>query len=353
MSAHSESLDNRKRKILKAVVHEHVETAEPVASESLVQHYDFGVRSATIRNEMAEMADMGYLRQPHTSSGRVPSDLGYRFYVDQLMDAPHLPMSDAVKAKESLASAAVEFDRAISQTCRILTGLTRYTSIATQIVGKETIIRHISLSRITGRKLLLVVVLSDGRVEHRIVDPGISVQDRDVIQVSNLLSSHFCTASIGAVLSADDIDIPQPVSQSAGTIYSRAKYVLKNLAESLSFSDTSVHIEGTNYILSQPEFQDVLRLTSILSALEERTRLYQLLSRLVLGPDVTVIVGAENPYNEMQDTSFVAASYKIGDKVVGTIGVIGPTRMNYRRAVAAVEVMARNLSNLLTDLSLS
>lgn len=353
MGANAESLDDRKRRILKAVVHEHLDTAEPVASESLVQHYDLGVRSATIRNEMAEMADMGYLRQPHTSAGRVPSDMGYRFYVDRLMDTPQLPKRDAMKAKESLASAAAEFDLAVSQTCRILTGLTRYTSIATQIVGVETNIRHISLSRITGRKLLLVVVLSDGRVEHRIVDPGIQVQERDVIYGANLLTAHFCGINIETVLSAEDSDFLQPMSQSTGAIYASAKEVLKNVAESLSLSEASVHIEGTNYILSQPEFQDVLRLTSILSALEERTRLYQLLSRLVLGPDVTVIVGTENPYNEMHDTSFVATSYKIGDKVVGTIGVMGPTRMNYRHAVAAVEVMARNLSNLLTDLSLS
>jgi heat-inducible transcriptional repressor len=302
---------------------------------------------------MAEMADMGYLRQPHTSAGRVPSDMGYRFYVDRLMDAPQLPKRDVVKAKESLASSAAEFDRAVSQTCRILTGLTSYTSIATQIIGAETNIRHVSLSRITGRKLLLVVVLWDGRVEHRIVDPGIQVQDIDVVQATNLLTERFCGKSIESVAAAEQIDYPQPISQLAGVVYKSARGVLKGIADSLSLSESSVHIEGTNFILSQPEFQDVLRLTSILSALEERTRLYQLLSKLVLGPDVTVIVGAENPYNEMQDTSFVAASYKIGDKVVGTIGVMGPTRMNYRHAVAAVEVMAKNLSTLLTDLSSS
>lgn len=352
MRAHFELLDERKRRILKAVVHEYVETAEPVGSESLVQRYNFSVRSATIRNEMAEMADMGYLRQPHTSAGRVPSDLGYRFYVDRLMDAPQLPKREAVRAKEGLSSAAAEFDRAVSQTCRILTGLTRYTSIATQVMGMETVIRHITLSRITGRKLLLVVVLSDGRVEHRIVNPGVQVQDTDVIQVASLLTLQYIGKSIDASTFFEDDDIP-PVAGSAELIYKSSLEILKQVAESLSLSEASVHIEGTNYILAQPEFQDVMRLTSILSALEERTRLYQLLSKLVLGPDVTVIVGSENPYGEMHDTSFVAASYKIGGRVIGTIGVMGPTRMDYRRAVAAVEVMAQNLSNLLTDLSLS
>lgn len=352
MYAYAGMLDERKCRILKAVVHEYVETAEPVGSEALVQHYDFGVRSATIRNEMAEMADLGYLRQPHTSAGRVPSDLGYRFYVDRLMDAPQLPKREVVKAKEGLSSVAAEFDRVVSQTCRILTGLTKYTSIATQVIGPETVIKHIALSKITGKKLLLVVVLSDGRVEHRIVNLGIHVQDSDVIQAANLLTLQYIGKTLDTSTFSED-DVLPPIASSAEVIYRASLKILKQVAESLSLSEASVHIEGTNYILAQPEFQDMLRLTSLLSALEERTRLYQLLSKLVLGPDVTVIVGSENPYNEMHDTSFVAASYKIGDRVVGTIGVMGPTRMNYRRAVAAVEVMARNLSSLLTDLSLS
>jgi heat-inducible transcriptional repressor len=123
--------------------------------------------------------------------------------------------------------------------------------------------------------------------------------------------------------------------------------------ESLAGPDNEIYVEGTNCVVRQPEFKDLAKLEVILNALEERTRLYQLLSRVVLGPDVTVIIGSENPYGEMHDTSFIGARYKIGGRVVGTIGVIGPTRMNYSRAVAAVDLMARNLSELLTELSVS
>jgi len=352
MHPHRAALDERKRRILKAVVHEHVETAEPVGSEALALHYDLGVRPATIRNEMAEMADMGYLRQPHTSAGRVPSDMGYRFYVDRLMGSAILLRREASRAGERLAAEATELDRVISQTCRILSGLTRYTSIATQPTAQNTIISHVSLSKVAGRKLLLVVALSDGRVEHRILDLGAEVSDADMVRTSNLLASRFVGEEIDAI-GAPATDAALPQAQPLASVCAEVLAVLRQVAESVSLSEAEVWIEGTSYFFKQPEFKDVAKLDAVLAALEERKRLYQLLTRTILGPNVTVVIGSENPYHEMHGTSFVASRYKIGDRVAGTIAVIGPTRMDYRGAVAAVEAMARNLGELLTLLSLS
>lgn len=345
MCADIEQLGERKQKILKAVVHEHIETAEPVGSEALMQHYDFGVRSATIRNEMAEMSDMGYLLQPHTSAGRIPSDIGYRFYVDRLMGRVCLMRREAERAKMELAIAATELDRVISHTCRILTGLTCYTSIATKPVAEETVIRHINLTKVGARKIVLVVVLSDGRVEHGIVGCEENVTDSEVVSASNLLAARFIEKAIQDVGTADDMP--------NDSVYNAAVGVLRQVVEDLAQTDASIYVEGMNCVLRQPEFKDLSKLEVILTALEQRTWLCQLLSRAFLGPDVTVIIGAENPYCEMHDTSFIAARYKIGDRTVGTIGIIGPTRMDYRRSVAAVDTMASNLSELLTKLSLS
>lgn len=351
MRTQSEPLDVRKQRILKAVVHKHVETAEPVASEMLVQHYHLGVRSATIRNEMAELAEMGYLRQPHTSAGRVPSDQGYRFYVDRLMGRAYLREREVLAARQRLTEVADELDRIINHTCRILTGLTRYTSVAIRTSIDEITIRHISLSKVGNEKLLLIVALSDGQVEHRIVDCQTAVQESEAVQASNLLSARFVGKTLQQINDADQTDLFAE-KQSPGSIYSMSFNLLSQMAESLSLSEPSVHVEGTHCVLKQPEFQDLSRLEAILTALEERTRLYQLLTRAVLGPNVTIIIGSENPYREMQDASFIAARYRIGDRTAGTIGIIGPTRLDYRRAVAAVDAMARNLSELLTTLSL-
>jgi heat-inducible transcriptional repressor len=352
MCAYKEPLDERKQRILKAVVHEHVETAEPVGSESLVQHYDFGVRSATVRNEMADLADMGYLRQPHTSAGRVPSDMGYRFYVDRLMGPAQLQKREEQKARERLSAAAMELEQILSQTCRILTSITRYTSIATQPVTNETTIRHINISKLDDRKLLLIIVLSDGRVEHGLIDSGGSIAESDVTQTSSIIASEFVGIGINSVRLADT-DSMSAIPHRMLAVYTASVALLKQVAESLAAPESGVYVEGTNYVIRQPEFKDLMKLEAILTVLEERARLYQLLSQVMLDPDVTVMIGSENPYRDMQDTSFVAARYTIGDYTAGTIGVIGPTRMDYRRAVAAVESMARNLSELLTDLSFS
>lgn len=347
MYASEPLLDERKQKILKAVVHEHVGSAEPVGSEVLVLHYDFGVKSATVRNEMAELADMGYLRQPHTSAGRVPSDLGYRFYVDRLMGRAVLSRREAAKAKEKLSSVAQELELAISQTCRMLAALTRCTCVATPPSAEDTVIHHISVSKVGRWKLLLVIALSDGRVEHRIHDPGAHLTCADVEKISNMLASRYVGRSIDAVdtLKMDEDFCPRD------PLRADVISALRQLVESLSPDEEEACVEGTSYILTQPEFKDLLRLEGILAALEERKRLFQFLSKAMLGPEVTVIIGSENPYRDMHETSFVGSRYKIGDRVVGTIGVIGPTRMDYRRAIAAVEAMASNLSNLLTVLS--
>lgn len=345
-----EHLDERKQRILKAVVQEHVETAEPVGSEALLLHYDFGVRSATIRSEMAELAELGYLRQPHTSAGRVPSDMGYRFYVDRLMGPSSLLQLEAEKARQALTSVATELDKVLTETCRILSGLTRYTSIATPPTVGETVICHISLSSLTRRKLLFVLVLSDGRVEHRMVDLTSPLTEQDIALAGKALASQFMGCGIGEARNASP-EISIPVSPSAAGVYASLVKMLKQVLETLAAPKNDVYVEGTNCVVRQPEFKDLAKLETVLNALEERTRLYQLLSRVVLGPDVTVIIGSENPYNEMQDTSFIGARYKIDGKVVGTIGVLGPTRMDYSRAVAAVDLMARNLSELLTELS--
>lgn len=342
------ALDERKQKILKAVVHEHVETAEPVGSEVLVAHYDFGVRSATIRNEMAELSELGYLRQPHTSAGRVPSDQGYRFYVDRLMGPPLLQKRDEAAARRRLSRLASELEMVISETCRTLSELTCYTSVATQPVAHGAKVSHIGISRVGTSKLLLMVVISDGHVEHRILDLAEKMTDADVQRVSNMVGSQYTGRTVDEAASAKvDVLFPEPMAK----VYRQVMDVVQQVAESLVSDHGDICVEGTNYVLRQPEFKDIATLEAVLAALEQRRQLYQLLTKAMLGADVMVIIGSENPYKDMHHTSFVASTYKIGNRPVGTIGVVGPTRMDYRRAISAVEAMARNLSELLTVLS--
>lgn len=341
-------LDPRKQGILKAIVTDYVYTAEPVGSHTLMARYAFGVRSATLRNEMAELSELGYLQQPHTSAGRIPSDLGYRFYVDRLMELAHLQAAEADDARRKLATQSSEVELILGQTCRILADMARYTSLATHPVVKESTVKHISVVPVGSRKLLAVMVLDNGAVFHELLQFDPMAGRFDPITASNYLMRKLggqSLESIDALSSESFADAPPGADELAREVIEFIKRELR--AE----DEADVHLEGAGYIMRQPEFKDVSRLETVLSILEERSALFKLFSSVYVGPEVTVIIGSENPLDQMRDCSFVGTKYRIGGRIAGTIGLIGPTRMDYRRAVAAVEFMARNLEDLLTQLS--
>ena len=341
-------IGQRKQVILKAIVTDYVRTAEPVGSHMLMAHHSFGIKSATIRSEMAELSELGYLRQPHTSAGRVPSDMGYRLYVDRLMGAGGLPRAEAASARDRLASRRTEMDIILEQTCRILSDLARYASVATHPVIKNARISHASVTRVGHDKLLAVLVLDNGRVLHEFIELSPDSRKIDPVTATNYLMrvlSGLTLHSASAIEAA-----PEDAAQFGGLLAEVVGFIKQEFE---SVEQTEVTTEGAGYIVQQPEFRDARRLEAVLSILQERSALYRLFSSVYLGPEVTVIIGHENPLEQMRDCSFVGARYKIGGRSAGTIGVLGPTRMDYRRAVSAVDFMARNLGELLTALSVA
>lgn len=329
---------------------DYVATAEPVGSHLIASHYELGVRSATIRSELAELSDLGYLRQPHTSAGRIPSDLGYRFYVDRLMGAAMLPRSEAVRASRRLVPRRTEMDIILEQTCQILADLAHYTSMATHPAVKEASISHISVASVGRRKLLIVLVLDTGRVVHELLDLR---QDRGGLTPAKATSFLMRKVS-GRALESAAAALAEPLHEPEAAMEELVGKVRAMIAREIeSAEQTQIQLGGTSYIMQQPEFKDVERLEAMLSVLEQRSALYELFSSVYVGPEVTVIIGSENPVREMQDCSFVGTKYRIGGRVAGTIGILGPTRMDYHRATAAVQFMAANLGDLLTRLSVA
>jgi len=340
-------IDQRKQVILKAIITDYVRTAEPVGSHTLVERYQLGVKSATIRNEMAELSELGYLQQPHTSAGRIPSDLGYRFYVDRLMELAGLSSTEAANARNKLTTRSSEMDIILEQTCRILSDIARYASVATHPVVKDASISHVSVAYVGKNKLLAVVVLDNGRVIHELQELSPESRRPDAVTAINYLTRHL----VGCTLeSLSTMEIPEDAADMSELIGKILRFLRLEIE---SIEETDVHLEGASYIVQQPEFKDIHRLEAVLSVLEQRSALYKLFSAVYLGPEVTVIIGSENPLSEMRDCSFVGARYRVAGRIAGTIGVLGPTRMDYRRAVSAVEFMAKNLGNLLTALSLA
>jgi len=344
-------LDDRKQKILGAVVRDYVETVKPLGSEDLAARHQWGIKSATIRNEMAELAELGFLRQPHTSAGRIPSDQGYRFYVDHLMVAQAL--EESTLPAPDAENQALEMERLLRRTCALLTQATSYTSVATPPRPADTQVRQIFLTPAGEDRLLVVMLLSTGQVENRLLCPSQSnapaVSAADIVALGNALNAAFAGQALEA-LAGQTSEAPPEFAPALRSLYAMLTAAARQMAQA-AVDEDSVYMEGASEILRQPEFRDVAKIESVLDTLQRGTLLFQTLSRALLGPDVTVVIGAENHVPAMTECSVVTASYYVGTRKRGTIGVVGPTRMNYDRAVPAVGFFSSSLSRTLTRLA--
>lgn len=344
-------LDARKQKILSAVVRDYVETVKPLGSEDLAQRHRWGIKSATIRNELAELSELGLLRQPHTSAGRIPSDLGYRFYVDHLM--AFAPNANAALPLLDEEDQALEMERLLRRTCALLTRTTSYTSVATPPRPADTQVSQIFVTPAGDDRLLLVLILSTGQVENRLLCPAppeaAAATPAELTAVGNALSAALAGQPLDT-LSTTLFAAPAELSPSLRSLYSSLIAAAQQMARHAA-DDDSIYLEGTSEILRQPEFKDVAKIECVLETLQRGTLLFQTLSRALLGADVTVVIGAENHVPAMTECSVVSASYYVGTRKRGTLGVVGPTRMDYDRAVPAVGFFSRTLSRTLTRLA--
>lgn len=345
-------LQSRKREILRAVVRHYVETAEPVGSEWLAETHDFGVRSATIRNEMAEMAELGYLQQPHTSAGRIPSDKGYRFYVDWLITPRALTTVQRQHLRERLEKSRAEVERVLQQTCQMLSALTHYVSMATAPEIEQDAVRQIHLSVLDRRRLLVVVALASGRVEHAIMPAHTDLMSVELERIEQLVNGAVRGRTIPQAILEAGPEPAEPLSADGDSILQAVTAAVREaLARIHSEEPGEVVVEGTIAVLRQPEFQSGDSVRGLVELLEERRQLFSIL-RDVYTREAQVIIGSESPDRRMQSCSLVAARYRVMGRYVGTIGVLGPTRMDYDRTVPAVRYMARSVGEILTRLSL-
>lgn len=344
-------LDPRKQRILQAIVRDYVDTAEPVGSGALSERHDFGVKPATIRNEMAEMADLGYLDQPHTSAGRIPSEKGYRFYVDWLI-TPQAPSPDECRRlRDQIDKARTEVERVLHQTCRMLSALTHYVSMATPPEMEQDQVRQLHLAVLDRHRLLAVLAMATGRVEHAVVSVAVDLMSIDLGRVERALApwlqGHTAAQAVDAAAAPGE-----PLTTDSETVYyAVATAVKQTLSRIQAEQPGDVFVEGTSEVLRQPEFSYGEAVLPLMELLEERRRLFSLL-RDAYARQAQVLIGSEGGDPRMRMCSLVAARYTVLGRYTGTIGVLGPTRMDYDRAVPAVRFMAESLGEVLTKLSL-
>ncbi|HEV2371563.1 MAG TPA: heat-inducible transcriptional repressor HrcA [Streptosporangiaceae bacterium] len=333
-------LDDRKLAVLRAIVQDYVSTMEPVGSKSLVDRHHLDVSSATVRNDMAVLEEQGYIVQPHTSAGRVPTDKGYRLFVDRLAGVK--PLSSAERrAIEAFLAGAYDLDDVVTRTVRLLAQLTRQVALVQYPSLSRSVVRHVELVPLTAKRILLVVITDTGRVEQRNVDLPDSADEADVAHLRALLNAFLVGRKLAEVASviADLPDRVQPAARpNAAAVFS---VILETVVER---NEERVVVGGAANLASG-DFSQSLR--EVLESLEEQVVLMRLLGESTDQSAVTVWIGAENPVEGLRTTSLVSAGYGSNDQALARLGVIGPTRMDYPTAMGAVRAVARYVGQIL------
>jgi len=342
------ALDKRKAFILQTVVYEYINTAEPVGSVTLTQKYNLGVSSATIRNEMAELEAGGYLVQPHTSSGRVPSDAGYRTYVDELMSPEALRPEDQQRIREEFRAASRHLDDVIDQTTRLLSQLSRSLAFVVAPARATQTFRHIQLIWLTDRTGLAVVVTSLGAATQTVFELKNDVRADDLTRLSNMLNARLGGRLLEKIAKSD---IASAVSE-IGLRDDVTKAVQHAFAEAADPGDPMIAAMGAQNLLDQPEFHDLRKLRSILRIVEEQRRLYELFAESMSIEGTQVRIGHELGTDEMSECSLVTVPYRMSEHAVGLLAILGPRRMPYGRLMALAGTTADSLGAHLHDLEL-
>jgi heat-inducible transcriptional repressor len=336
--------DERRLAVLRAIVEDYVATQEPVGSKALVERHGLGVSPATVRNDMAALEEAGLIAQPHTSAGRVPTDKGYRLFVDRLTTIK--PMSAAEKrAIATILDGAVDVDDVVRRSVRLLAQLTHQVALVQYPTLSRSTVRHVDLVTLTETRVLVVAILSSGRVEQRLVELEHPLDDDAVADIRGRVAAAV-TGRIIADASAALGELVAPPGEEAGA----QGLVVDTLIDAMSDHRSSerVAVGGTANLA---RFGDSFELSvrPLLEALEEHVVLLKLLGEAHTGGTVTVRIGHEGPYQEFATTSVVATGYGPGEEAVGNLGVVGPTRMDYPGTMASVRAVARYVSRILDE----
>jgi heat-inducible transcriptional repressor len=344
----SDHLDERKKRILRAVTIDYITSGEPVGSRTIARKYDLGLSPATIRNEMADLEDEGYLQQPHTSAGRIPSEQGYRFYVDALVEQRSLTSDELRDIHSELEVRHHAMDQLIQQASKVLAQLTRFPSMALTPQPNHAVFRHIQLVPLNEKNILVLMVTDSGLVENRVLSTEIPWSYEELERISNLFNQKLR----GRAVSELPISLINEIRSAMAVQESAYHEAMRLLLESLEQKHRErVYTDGAVNILDQPEFKEIERFKPLMDLLEEEDNVYDLLKSRTDEHGVSVLIGHENKRDLIQDCSVVTANYRIGPNAVGVIGVLGPTRMDYAKVISVVDYMASYLGKLLSDLA--
>ncbi|GAA4613738.1 heat-inducible transcriptional repressor HrcA [Saccharopolyspora hordei] len=334
--------DERRFEVLRAIVADYVATKEPVGSKALVDRHNLGVSSATVRNDMAALEEEGFIVQPHTSAGRVPTDKGYRLFVDRLHEIKPLTSAER-RAIHTFLEGALDLDDVMRRSVRLLAQLTHHVAVVQYPTLTRSTVRHVEVVTITPARLMLVVITNTGRVDQRMVDLGDVITDDDVARLRTVLNSAMAEKRL-ADASAAVAELPDQAPSELRDVLVRVCSVLIDTL--VEHPEERMVLGGTpNLTANVADFPNSLR--QVLEALEEQVVVLKLLAASRDSNTVRVSIGSENEAKEMQTTSVISTGYGSDGMVLGGLGVVGPTRMDYPGTMAAVRAVARYVGEIL------
>ena len=337
-------LNERKQKILEAIIRNYMETGEPVGSRTVSKYTDLNLSSATIRNEMSDLEEMGFILQPHTSAGRIPSDKAYRLYVDTILQRKDEEVSEM---KELMVEKADKIDLLLQQVAKLLAQNTNYTSMVTKPKYQHKRIKFIQLNQMSERQLLVIVVLDNNHVSNKFINLMTDADENVIAQMNFLMN----TALTGLDFTEINMAIMQQIKEKAGEYGELASSILDCISEVMTEEDDSeIYTSGATNILKYPELSDKEKMTGLLSTFEEKQMLSAWANDEPPEDDkehgIQVYIGEESPVESMKDCSVVTATYRIKEGVYGKIGIVGPKRMDYEKVVGTLENCMQQLDDI-------
>lgn len=336
-------LDERKKIILQAVIRNYLETGEPVGSRTISKYTDLNLSSATIRNEMSDLEEMGYIVQPHTSAGRIPSDKGYRFYVDWMMEQKD---REVVEMKEMLLERQDKMELLLKQMAKVLAQNTQYATMISAPQTHRNKVKFIQLSRVDRNQILAVIVVEGNVIKNNILNITEELSDETLLKLNILLNTHLNGLSMENI----NLGIISAMKQQAGVHSDIVSEVIDAVAQAIrADEDLEIYTSGTNNIFRYPELADQQKASQLINTFEEKEALNELVYETLADESNTgiqVYIGEESPVKGMKDCSVVTATYELEEGMKGTIGIIGPKRMDYEKVVGTLRTLMHQLDDL-------
>ena len=336
-------MDERKKKILQAVIDEYVNTAEPVSSAALVEKYGLNYSSATVRNELAELEKNGYLDKTHTSSGRVPSEKGYRFYVDELIKEDDISLEEMKYIQSKLSTKVNEIEDLAKIATSTLSEITHYTTVAIGPKVETQLIEEIKFVLLGTRMLMVVIVTDSGLVKETIIKYDEDITQSQIETLNNLFNSKLK----GKPLSKIDKPMEEYILSEINYSIDVIKPIIDQINKIVDEAET-IYLEGANKAFDLPEFKSLELAKNFVNVLDEKEVMLDILDS-GMAKDINVYIGDENDKEELKDFSVVTFKHSIGDKELGTIGIIGPKRMNYSKVISVMKYISKKISEQKSD----